>query len=272
MELLDNDYYDHEEYKSVDSILNNGYSTNVSRYISEAWEIFKLEPGYFVGYFLISSILGALAGLIPIIGSIFSYFFIGPCFSLGFFYVTKKIDHREIYEFSNFFDGFRDWRKVVPSYGLGLLFTYFWIVVGVIVVLSAGFDFEEFILSESFPGILPYARVFILFLFLMIPMIYLAVAYIFIVPIVAFYRGELELMEILEASRKVITKKWWNFVGLFFLLGLLNIIGAFCLIVGLLVTIPISGIAIYTAYKDIFGVTLNDENTGFNFRDNLVEY
>jgi ABC-type antimicrobial peptide transport system permease subunit len=62
----------------------------------------------------------------------------------------------------------------------------------------------------------------------------------------------------MEYSRKLVTKNWWQFFGLAIVLGLINVLGALVLGIGLLVTIPASGLAVYAAFESIVG--LPEEN------------
>ena len=55
----------------------------------------------------------------------------------------------------------------------------------------------------------------------------------------------------MEASRRIITKNWWQFLLLGICVVFINIAGALCLIIGLLVTIPASHLIMYAAFDDI---------------------
>ena len=58
----------------------------------------------------------------------------------------------------------------------------------------------------------------------------------------------------LEASRKAITQHWFKVFGLFLLLGLITLISAIPLGIGLVWTIPLFVIAMGVLYRTIFGV------------------
>jgi uncharacterized membrane protein len=136
----------------------------------------------------------------------------GPL-TAGFFLVAHKINKGESYEFSTFFKGFDFF---VPL----LLFT---LIGGIFIALG--------------------------FLALILPGIYLAVAYTFAIPFIVF--AQMEFWDGMETSRKLITKKWWNIFGLSILIFLINVLGTLVLFVGLLFTIPITYCAIYVAFDDI---------------------
>lgn len=91
------------------------------------------------------------------------------------------------------------------------------------------------------------------FFLLLIPGIYLAVAYGFSSYLVVFQK--MEFWDAMEGSRKLITKNWFSFFGFFIVLGLINLAGAIALGVGLLFTIPITACAIYASFESIVGVS-----------------
>ncbi len=138
----------------------------------------------------------------------------GP-FTAGFYIVANKISKGEPYEFGTFFKGFDFF---VPL----LLWT---LIGGVFIALGL--------------------------VALVIPGIYLAVAYTFVPLFIVF--GKMEFWDSMEFSRKLVTRKWWDIFGFVLLLMLINMVGALAFLVGLLFTIPITYCAIYVAFEDIVG-------------------
>ena len=88
-----------------------------------------------------------------------------------------------------------------------------------------------------------------------IPGLVVAAVYMFTYLFIADKR--LEFWPAMEASHALVKNDYVGFV--LFLLGLclLNIVGALCCIVGLLVTIPISMMAITIAYRELVGIEPN---------------
>jgi serine/threonine protein kinase len=87
------------------------------------------------------------------------------------------------------------------------------------------------------------------FLCLIVPGIYLLVAWAFTLPLV-IDKG-LEFWPAMRISRRVISKHWWRFLGFLLLLLLLNVGGLLACILGVFVTLPISFAALMCAYEDI---------------------
>jgi hypothetical protein len=90
------------------------------------------------------------------------------------------------------------------------------------------------------------------FFLLIIPGIYLSVAYMLAIPLV-IERG-LSPWQAMEASRKAITQHWFKVLGLFFTLGLMLIVSAIPLGIGLIWTLPLTVICMGILYRTIFGV------------------
>ena len=141
-----------------------------------------------------------------------SLFVAGPL-AAGYYIVAHKINRGEDYEFGTFFKGFD---YFVP------LFLYT-LVGGIFIVLGT--------------------------LALILPGIYLAVAYTFAIPFIVF--AKMEFWDGMEISRKLITRNWWSIFGLLILLFLINILGVLLFFIGILFTIPITYCAIYAAFEDI---------------------
>lgn len=92
---------------------------------------------------------------------------------------------------------------------------------------------------------------FLGFLLFIIPGIVIATRYTFTyLFIVDKGMGHRDAM---RASREIVRQDYFGYIVFLFALGLLNIVGALCLLVGLLVTIPISMGAIAAAYRDAGG-------------------
>jgi hypothetical protein len=197
----------------VNQLINNGYEFKLEKYISIGFNIFKKEYGLFIGYSIVVGLISMAAGLIPIIGT-FAQIVLGGTLNLGYFYVARKIKLGEKATFEDFFKPFN-------SFGIIAGIT---LVSGLLTILA--------------------------FLCLIIPGIYLAVAWTFALPIIYFFQN-IGLWDSMEASRRVVSKMWWWFLLLAVCLFFINIVGALCLLIGLLVTIPASHLIMYAAFDDI---------------------
>jgi hypothetical protein len=199
-----------KQSSGVQSLINDGYTLDISSYFSKSWDVFKKYPGGFIGF----TVLWLVVVLIPIVGS-FVQIFLQSVIISGYYFVYKKISQGERYQFNNFFDGF--------SYFLPLF------------------------LAGLVGGIL----IFIGTLLLIIPGVYLAVAYIFTSLLII--DKKMKFWEAMETSRKLVTKQWFPIFGLSILVFLLSMSGMIAFFIGVIITIPIGTMVISAAYEDIVG-------------------
>ena len=95
--------------------------------------------------------------------------------------------------------------------------------------------------------------IFIGFLALVLPGIYLTVGYVFTPFYIVF--ANMSFWEAMESSRKLVHREWFSIFGFLIVLLIINLIGALALGIGLLITIPLSYCAMYAAFDDIIGVS-----------------
>ncbi|MEM7514759.1 MAG: hypothetical protein AAF388_27775, partial [Bacteroidota bacterium] len=145
---------------------------------------------------------------------------IGAPLLAGYFIVARKLANNEPVEFSDFFKGFEHITQLV----LGNLVVTIFVIVG--------------------------------FILLVLPGIYLAIAYTFVTMVIVFEK--IEFMKAMEVSRKVITKNWWNFLLMAFVFVGIVILGLLALGVGLLAAIPTIYCITYAAYEDIMGIPADE--------------
>lgn len=193
--------------------LNDGYELNISEYLSKGFEIFKKYPLGFIGFFLLIGLVGSISQIHQILGLV--TLILSPAMTIGWFVVAKKIDDDEPFEFGDFFSGFK---KVWPL-------TAAYLLISLLVIVG--------------------------FVLLVIPGIYLAVA--FSLALFPIYFSNLDITESLKITRKVITKRWFSFFLFLIVLILVNVLGLIALGIGILVSAPVTYLALYAAYKDIFG-------------------
>lgn len=213
------------ETEDFNKVLEQDYSVDIGGSISQGFEIFKKDPGLFIGYFIINFIISFVLGLIPVIGAIANVI-ISTFFGIGLYKVIRKIKHGQDFSFNDIFDGFK--LDIIQVAGLALM---------TFAIIMAGF------------------------FLLILPGIYIAVAYLFAIPI--FSITEKDFWGAMEMSRKIITKQWFSVFAFLIVIFLFNVLGFICFIVGIFITIPISLCAIYVAFEDICQV---DSLDNFNSR------
>jgi uncharacterized membrane protein len=101
--------------------------------------------------------------------------------------------------------------------------------------------------------------IFIGFLLLIIPGIYLTVAYLF-APFLIVEKN-IDFWPAMEISRKKVNKHWFGILGFSIVIVLINFIGCIPFFIGLFISIPLSTCIITMAYRNIFmGIDQTDIN------------
>jgi hypothetical protein len=181
--------------------------------IFRGWEMFKAQPLNALVFSLMFLSVQGLSSYYLKDFSLLVTVLISPPLTGGFFLVANRISRGEGVEFRDYFEGFSYWGILIVTSLVSGILTFF--------------------------GLLA----------LIIPGIYLAVAFTFAIPFAIF--SGMDFWNSLELSRKLITRNWWKFFGFILALVLFNILGLLCFFVGVLVTIPVSYFAIYSVFEDL---------------------
>lgn len=84
-----------------------------------------------------------------------------------------------------------------------------------------------------------------------LPGIYLAVGYVFAVPLVIDKR--MDFWPAMEVSRQVVHRHWWSMLGLMIVLAIVACAGFLACFVGALISIPVASASLMYVYEDLFG-------------------
>ena len=193
------------------SLLAADYQVAISEWLKKGWELFKKDAGLSIVFAVIAVVAYVAAGfLIPFgIGSMV----ISVPLSAGFIIIALMLSRNQQSEFVHYFWGFR---HLVPL----LFFT---------------------IVSTTF--------IFIGLLFLVIPGIYLTVAYLFAPYLIV--DKNLDFWPAMELSRKKVNRHWFGIAAFCVVLLFINALACIALFIGLFITLPVSLYALAAAYEDI---------------------
>ena len=113
------------------------------------------------------------------------------------------------------------------------------------------FDYFGKTFSLLLTMVLMYIMVVIGLLLLVVPGIYLMVAYFMAMPLVV--EKGLSPWQALEASRKAVSKRWFGFLGFYIVMMLIMLVSMIPLGIGLIWTMPMFLIAWGILYRNMFG-------------------
>jgi uncharacterized membrane protein len=197
-----------------------GYDFDLDQLFRKSWEMFLKQPVFSMAFTLLIFSLQILA-LVYLDKFVFLYaLLLAPPLYSGFYLVAFKISSGQSVVYPDFFQGLTYYLPTV----------LIWLVGQVLVSL----------------GIFA----------LVIPGIYLAVAYNFAVLMAIF--GGFDFWTALEESRKLITVRWWKLFVYTLLLLIINLGGVLTFGVGLLVSVPITFYSTYILFEQLTKEALSE--------------
>jgi len=200
--------------EKVNQLTEDGYSFSAESYLRTAFSIFREHPGHFLVYSVLwLSVFYLFDYVIKSPISALTGVISGPLF-LGYGVATRKLQLGEALRIADFFKPFDRFVELLIG------------VIVMIVLIAIGF------------------------VLLVVPGFFLMVALV-LTPYFIYFQGQ-GFWESIKGSRMVVQKKWLSFFLFLILLALINTLGALVFFVGLFITMPITGIAMYLAYQDVF--------------------
>jgi Protein of unknown function (DUF975) len=234
----------------INTIIQNGYSVDIGSFIQRGWEICQSRLGLFIGFFLITILIGGALGMIPGAGNAASIIIGGPL-NAGSLIVAFKLIKAQPVAFDDFFKGFKN-AYFMPTLLITLVTTLFAILgmipAGIGIALVA---FASKSSTQQPSSILILVSMLLIFAGI-IALVYISISYVFAIPLVIGQR--LPFWSAMEASRKIVGKQWFSIFGFMVVLGLLNLAGALICFLGLLITVPLTSCALAAAYERIIGL------------------
>jgi hypothetical protein len=234
----------------INTIIQNGYSVDIGAYIQRGWEICQSSLGLFIGFFLITILIGGALGMIP--GGSFVSVVIGGPLNAGSLIVAFKLIKAQPIAFDDFFKGFKT-PYFMPTLLVTLVTTLIAFAcmipafVGIFLVgFSSGFS------ENQPPNPIFIALAVILTFVTVLTVVYISISYTFAIPLVI--GRKLEFWPAMEASRKIVGKQWFSIFGFFCVLTLINMAGILACCVGIFITAPFTSCAIAAAYESIIGL------------------
>jgi uncharacterized membrane protein len=123
--------------------------------------------------------------------------------------------------------------------------------------LPVGFDTTFGSFGRAVPalvaGLLSTVLTYIGLILLVIPGVYLVISYCMTMPLIV--DRNLSPWEALETSRKAVGKRWFQYFGLLFMVGLLVSLSAIPLGIGLIWTVPWALNVLGVVYRRTFGIS-----------------
>ena len=195
--------------------LARGTTVDAARCVSRAWKLLRDNPVMLIGSAFVTLSLIAGISLVPRIGWLVGMVLDAPLLG-GLYYLFLMRLRGQPVRAEDVFSGFR--LAFMPLVLAGLL-------CGALTSLG--------------------------FLLLIVPGIYLTVAFLFALPLVI--DKQLDPWVALEVSRRVVHAQWWTMLALALIVALIALAGVLAFGVGLLIALPVAVGTLMYAYDDLFG-------------------
>ncbi len=227
-------------------------SVHIGDCLRQGWQVYRQDPWRITGIIVIVFVAQFLLNSIPIAGALFAFLLNGPILGGVYFFCMQAI-HGQTHGLQDVTSTIKE--RFLPCFlatTVSSLLAFAPILVALIP--AAGLFAASGVLMEELvkhPNLI--LGIGLPLLAGALAMFYLLICWSFAVPIAACTNTD--FWEALKLSWRGVRKNFWAYFGLLLALGLINLIGILCLVVGLFVTIPFTFLATMVAYEQIFRTT-----------------
>lgn len=242
---------------TIQQAIDYGYEFKIGDYISRGWNIFKDNPGGFIGYTVLFFIITIIVQMIPLLGFLIAIV-VSPPLSVGIAIASHKQEKDGDMEFGNFFKGFDHIGQLIVAYII-MLVVYF--IIALPMIFMVGFEMitsfssgDPEAIMESYQEL---AKLGIWFFIFAIIFTYISVCLRWTNYLIVFHKYD--AVSAIKTSWQLVNKRWiWHFLFLL-LCGLIILCGFIALLVGVVAAYPIIMAADYAGYADITGLDQHDD-------------
>ena len=217
-------------------------------WIAEGWELFKRQPGLWIGMVLLAAVIFIAASLIPIVGPLATTLF-GPVFAAGVMVGCNTLDSGGELELGHLFAGFRE--RTGTLIAVGALYLAATVVVIVVVSLVMGVGMMTMMGAGDPQEVAAMGMTIVLAVLVMFALLLPAVMAIWLAaPLVVFH--EHGAVEAMKGSFAGCLKNILPFLVYSVVLFVFAIAATLPLMLGWLVLGPVFAASVYASYRDIY--------------------
>ena len=217
-------------------------------WIAEGWELFKRQPGMWIGIILLAFVIFIGAALIPVVGGLLMTLF-GPVFAAGIMVGCKTLDSGGELELGHLFAGFRERTGTLIS--VGALYLGATLVVILVVSLIMGVGMMTMMGGGDPQAMAAMGMTMVLAMLVMFALLLPVIMAIWLAaPLVMFH--EQGAVEAMKGSFMGCLKNVLPFLVYSVVLFVFSIAATLPLMLGWLVLGPVFVASIYTSYRDIY--------------------
>jgi hypothetical protein len=217
-------------------------------WIAQGWELFKRQPGMWIGIVLLLFVIMIAAALIPFVGGLLLSLF-GPVFAAGIVIGCKALDSGAELELGHLFAGFRE--RTGTLIGVGALYLAASLVIMLVVGLTMGVGMAAMMGQGDPQTVAAMGMTMVLAMLVMFALLLPVIMAIwFAAPLVVFHEhGALDAMKgsFSGCLKNILPFLWYSVV-----FTVLAVVASLPLMLGWLALGPVLAASIYTSYRDIY--------------------
>jgi len=218
------------------------------RWIAEGWELFKRQPGMWIGIILLFAVIMIGSVLIPFVGGLLLSLF-GPVFAAGIVIGCRSLDGGGELEIGHLFAGFRSHAGTLI--GVGALYLAGSLVVMLVVGLTMGVGMGAMMGQGDPESMQALGATFLLAMLIMTALLLPLVMAIWLAaPLVVFH--EHGAVDAMKGSFTGCLRNILPFLVYGVIMLVLMIVASVPLGLGWLVLGPVMAASVYTSYRDIY--------------------
>jgi len=239
----------HNEQVSLGEIKSCSIGTG-SHWVGEAWRLFKLQPGAWIGLFIVYMIIMLVLSWIPLVN--FLSGIITPLFTGGWMIAAMNCDRNASAKVDDLFAGFSKNSGALALVGVISIAMEFLImlVLGVVLVSIVGMN-EMMSMANSPEQISQLMPILTIFFLLFMALILPVVMMVWYAPVLVVQHNigawDAMVKSFFACLKNVLPLTYYSLIMLILLFAAM-----IPLMLGLLIVIPMIMISVYTSYKDIF--------------------
>ncbi len=217
-------------------------SGNGTRWITDAWQLFKIAPGMWIAMFIVYAACMVVMSFVPFAGSLFT-----PVFMAGYYRATQTATEEGVVRIEDLFAGFRE--RLGPLILVGLLTMVF---IGVVVLVGMGVGMGLMgaamgDLGNGSPPLIPILILSAIIAALIMPVLMMS----WFSPALVLFEG-MNAFEAMKCSFRACLKNIMPFTLYSVVFLVFAIVAIIPVGLGLLVLLPVMMLTAYTSYHDIF--------------------
>lgn len=207
--------------------------------------MYRVSPDTSTYYTIIYFILVVISSQLPLVNLV-SGLLLQPPLNAGYVLAARKLHAGEAARMDDFWQGFQNIKPLI----MWTLLT-FGVALAVIVPIALLMGTTAFLAGSFSGGGVPTTA--LLVTFLAIAIVGLLAGPAFLVGFMLTLFADAAPLEALQGSIQVVKRYALQLWMLFILLAIINFLGTLCLVLGLLVSVPISFYAVYDAFVQMVG-------------------